>query len=63
MKVKDFNRGEAIMAALIWSALVIWLCILNGCATVPGSPNTYEAEPPFVDVWCEGAPPIYGDDC
>lgn len=59
--IKDFNRGELIMATFTWGALVMWLCILNGCHTAP-QPVHYE-EPPFVDVWCEGKPPIYGDDC
>jgi hypothetical protein len=49
------------MAAFTWGALVLWLCILNGCHSAP-QPVHYE-EPPFVDVWCEGKPPIYGDDC
>lgn len=59
--VKDFNRGELIMAAITWTALLFWLCILNGCAA--SSSSVEYVEPPFVDVWCEGQPPIYGDDC
>jgi hypothetical protein len=45
------------MTARLTYWVALWLIVyLWGCVHYP------EPEP-VVDTWCQGAPPIYGDDC
>ena len=47
----------------LWAALWLtcWLALCVACTASDG--QTGMEEPPHRDTWCEGAPPIYGDDC
>lgn len=58
--IKDFNKGELIIMLICWFTVLMALGVIGGCTY--NSASEY-VEPPFVDVWCEGKPPIYGDDC